>query len=886
MLFSSHTVLVIIFIFTIILHGKKMPTKKFTTAPDSDFVYDRPEYLSWLWWPTSNRIYISPEGLKLLQFHNSSSEVRSDAAFWSRVHEDDLPNLMDTSNKLIDGLVDEAEEIFRIRRGDESWAWILSRSFVIEKGNGKELEIGGTFVDLSYLRMDSKFHLTTEGVDISLYHSMLDNSPDLIARLNKNLSFVYINPSLHRYFTYPPEGSAGTGAMTLPMNEEHLFFIRQNSSNVFSKGKVIRAEFSFYSELRGEVLGEYTFWPELDSYGRVNSVIAQFHDNTEQIRAEQQARLNAQRLAALYTLNQMTDAPEDELMSSLCESVTELTGGGSGYIFIPHTEDCRSGRVFWSKKNYEMVREDYELPTTYLPAECLNAQKNETGNFYKRRVNNGDGTTPTHTVFDGQYKIMRYMHVVIFDGDTPTCIAAVSNKATHYDDGDMLQLSLFMTSAVAVLHRHRDIHALKKAKEEAELSNKIKDEFLANISHELRTPMNGILSMLQLLNLSTLSAEQHEYVRTAMVSGESLLRIIGDILDLSAMGSGKMALQMVPYCLQSTMRSTVELFRGELAKKRLGIGMEIAHSFPWMIIGDDARMRQIIFNVVGNAIKFTDTGGIYVYCCIVGKIEGKQRIYLSISDTGIGIPDNMHDAIFDAFRQVDSSASRKYAGTGLGLSIVKRLVLAMNGSITLESEMGKGTTFHFSLPFISPDSYGAVEAQGSVAKADPAGLYAYHEEKPRPLKILVVEDDAASSLALRLLLQRGGHEVLCVRDGAQALGALQLYDFDCVFTDIQMPQMDGLEMTKRIRNGAVEDFPPTEELKEMCEEVFPGDCSAPKKGMRKDIAITAVSAHAMTGDKERFLQQGVDFYISKPVALKELKAVIARIVRKLDRGGA
>lgn len=846
-------------------------TEESVTQDAHSFLTGMMENFFWVWWPQTHAILWAPGLREIFRVSEEEAAFTHDSEFFSRVHEDDLPGFMVRMQNVLDGHRKSNEDIIRVRRGDNSWAWVLSRYFRVEEKSDKTFKITGYLIDLSRLRLHSRFYLAMERQNLAGYHAMLENSPDLISRLNENLSFIYVNPTVNRYLMFSENSPDQEEAFAAPLGEEHLAFVRANAAEVFSGGAVRSAPYAFASELRGDVSGEYTFWPELDPDGTVHSVIAQFRDNTEHLRLEQQARLNARRLAALYELSQMADRPEEEIMSLLTEYITELTGGGCGYIFSIQDAEEETGRVFWSKAHYDFLN-PADMPAARLPEGCLGTGRDESGKFHARFIANGDGKHPTHTVFNGKYTVMRHMHVTVFDGDKPVCIAAVSNKPTPYEESDLIQLSLFIDSAVNIMNRHKYFRYLKEAKETAERLNRAKDEFLANISHELRTPLNGMLSMLQLIQLAPLPPEQLEQARTATQSGKALLRIIGDILDLSVMESGKMTMHTATYSLRDVLHSTMNLFAGELAQKGLRLDLEIAPDVPALMRGDDARMRQIVFNLLGNAIKFTEKGAVSMYCGLVGSRPDKRRIYLAISDTGIGIPDDQHSLIFDAFTQVDSSSSRKYAGTGLGLNIVKRLMAAMGGSVTLESELGRGTTVHLSLP-VTPVARENGEKEQALPKTLPY----------RSLDVLVAEDDAVSRRALKLLLQRLGHRVLCVEDGRQALESLLLHDFHCVFTDVQMPGMDGLELIRRIRTGRMEDITPSDTVLGMARELWPEAAPTAKRrenGVRNTI-VTAVSAHAMTGDKERFLSEGMDFYISKPVDLRELDGVLARIAGKL-----
>ncbi len=794
-------------------------------------------------------------------------------SFWSRVHAEDMPGLMSTSSAVAEGKLERAEEVFRIRRMDGCWAWMLSRCVVTENSGGKAIRVIGKIVDVSRLRLNAKFQIPHNGEALTNYQAMLENSPDMIARMDRELFPLYVNPAINRYLPRPlSKYSMGAETVaSLGLEPSHLEFVQNCVQEVFHTGRVVRRQTAFKTAAVGKVAGEYSFWPEFNSGGKVVSVISHFRDHTEQIRAEQRARLNETRMAALYRLTQMANAPEEELLHYVTDSITEFTGSGYGYVFIPPNIQYPGGRMVWSKAHHSFFGNGGPPPDS--PSEELVAYRVCAQDGHSPlSINNGDGINPTHLAHDGRLPIMRYMNATVLEGQRPVCIAVVCNKDADYEDADLRQLELFINGAWLILRRHHYIKALQTAKDVAERANKIKDEFLANVSHELRTPLNGILSMLQLLDLSSLSSAQREYVRTAELSGETLMRILSDILDFSRIESGKMVLHPLPFDLKNTLRSTLDLFTGEVCKKMLTLTLNVDDEIPSLLVGDDARVRQIIFNVVGNAIKFTEQGEIHVECSLLNNNHRQKAwVYFAVKDTGIGIPEHLQSSIFEAFTQIDNSSTRKYAGTGLGLGIVKRLVDMMGGNITVESLKNLGTTFHFSIPFetVARNTPKCTEAWGT------AGTF------PRKaLDILVAEDDAASRFALNAFLRRNGHRAVCVSNGRQALEAAMLHPFDCIFTDIQMPEMDGLEMTRRIREQRLEDIIPSDEVREIILKTIP-EAELRRRDLPADAIVTAVSAHAMYGDRERFLRQGMDLYLSKPVILDDLAHILDQISARL-----
>ena len=628
------------------------------------------------------------------------------------------------------------------------------------------------------------------------YHDLVDNIPDVVWMADAQHRVPFITDNVEKMLGISSNEfyERGTNAWFECVHPDDVARARLAFCALFTQGKSFDVAVRLQRADGQWICAQFRAVAVHEKDG-VKYASGLLSDITEQFHAEEALRQSEQRYRLLFERNLagVFRCSHDGTVVDCNDAAARILGFESGLELI--------GRA----ASQVMVDPDQQRPAAQIIAEQGTAHQ-------ERRLRRKDGSIAwviAHT------SVQHGTHGLEFEG---TFIDITTRKMAEEE--------------------------MRKAKEAAEAASRAKSEFLANMSHEIRTPMNGIIGMTELALDTPLSEEQRDFLSTIKNSADSLLNIINDILDFSKVEARKLAIDQLPFSLRDTVRAVIKDLSLRASEKKLSLLCHFAPEVPGAVIGDPGRLRQILMNLAGNAIKFTNRGGIKVL--VRRSAENPDLLHFTVSDTGIGIAPEKQKSIFEAFVQADSSATRHYGGTGLGLTIASQLVTLMGGRIWLESEVGKGSTFHFTAQ---------LTATGDSALQAPAKPYPQPESLPargqEPLRILIAEDNPVNSRLATLLVEKQGHRAVTVATGREALKALEQERFDLVLMDLQMPEMDGFEATRIIRER--------------------------ERGTRRHLPIIAMTAHAMSGDRERCLAAGMDNYISKPVDRNLLFAAIESV---------
>ncbi|MBI1261879.1 MAG: PAS domain-containing protein [Rhizobiales bacterium] len=677
------------------------------------------------------------------------------------------------------------------------------------------------------------------------FRRLAENSRDLIINTGADGVRRYVSPAAKSLLGYEPEEMLTSAPLSLMHPDDRVRVetqIRQSSVGL------------------AEPLCSYRVRHKDGHYIWVEASYSFVHDQKTGVPLEFTAAIRGLDLRMAEDQSTFEQALSIQESNRLLHMAENMAGVGHWRV------DIESGDIFWSPEIYRIHGRDPDYKPNLDTA--LDVYHPEDRPYIEQAIQRAIDFGEPYTfearliLPDGQVRhvVSRGQCESTIAGKSITLVGTFQDVTKQYEATTTLsrQYSELQENYLHLENQRKALaemtEALARARDEAEAANHAKSVFLASMSHEIRTPMNGISGMNNLLLATELTPEQEGYAKAVRESTDMLVRTLNDILDISKLEAGRVELETVEFNLADTLDTTFGHFTPTMRQKNIDLSMNVAPEMRSIVRGDPTRLKQVMFNLIGNAVKFTDDGSIKIDVAAISAGENKLRLRFSVADTGIGIPEEDAERLFTKFSQADSSITRRYGGSGLGLAICKQLVELMNGDIGLTSEPGKGSTFWFEveLDLVSratdkeeDDEVLDIPAQETLDNAlEVVATPIENRGWPRA-RLLLVEDNHINQLLATTILGKAGYEIEVAKNGLEALDALEESDFDAILMDIQMPVMDGLEATKRIRSSG----------------------STVRK---RQTPIIAMTANAMRGDRETYLEAGMDDYISKPISAAQL----------------
>lgn len=801
----------------------------------------------WDWDIKTNHVFYDEQWAEIMDMDYSKLEHHFDT-FIQSVHPEDSSTVMSRLNDALYGYTLDYEAEYRAEKGNGEWIWIQAQGIVtLRDKDGYPIRMIGTIQDSTQKIVERNMLKKRE----QEFKALVENAPDIIMRLDKSLRIIYVNPAIKEDLKITPKEILGKSIEIIGMEPEIKKKWNNAISSTFDDGEEKSLEIEINNASIGKVILSARLNPEFNDNSEVISVLCIIRNITKNKQVEQ-------KLEIINNLNLFINEISSLLINSSAANIDnylhmalrrlgELTESDRVYImeFTPDMQ-IMTNTYEWVGKDIQSYKDiDLGILADDFPWLMEKLTKNR---FLKiLDLDNLPDEASSESQIWKERKIKSLLLIPMFVNKFLYGFLGLSSNKQNLDwNYDIVNLLSTATEIISGALSRRDFEkAIVSSKEEAERANAAKSIFLANMSHEIRTPMNGILGFSNILKEQIKDDRYSDYIDGIIKSGNNLLTLINDILDLSKIESGKLDIKKEAVNVRDIFKDLEQIFQMKAEQKNIEFSVELNNKIPSTLIIDETRVRQVLLNLIGNAVKFTHQGYVKLTIdCINENIdESKLDLVFEVKDSGIGIPYEQQELIFQPFKQQEEQNTRKYGGTGLGLTITKRLVEMMNGKILLESEPGKGSSFKV---IINSIDVAAVEIEDKNSDS----MSFASQIKFLPAKVLIADDVELNLRVLREYLSNYNFELLEAKNGAEVYDKAVEYNPDLILMDIQMPIMDGFEANKRIK----------------------------KNHDIKHIPIIALTAHAMAADREKIINL-MEGYVSKPIDKDLLVEEIAKHLR-------